>query len=104
MSISDRLAALGVESEAVKAWWEYRNADADEFEDCCSCSLVTAHGHAYAAIESLLDEVERLRCCGNCGEWKLAYPRGRCCCADEYQAQTWGHDPCHFTPSRWKED
>jgi len=48
-------------------------------------------------------ENERLRCCGNCAEWKLAYPRGRCCCADEYQAQTWGHDPCHFTPSRWKE-
>jgi len=54
---------------------------------------------ADAAIESLLDEVARLRCCGNCEHFSSSL----------YACELWpGHDKdapesCHFTPSRWKE-
>jgi len=54
---------------------------------------------ADAAIEALLDEVARLRCCGNCEHFSSSL----------YACELWpGHDKdapesCHFTPSRWKE-
>jgi len=50
MSISDRLAALGIRSEAVREYEAYVGAaDGYAARDLCD-----------AAIESLLDEVERL--------------------------------------------
>lgn len=112
MSISDRLAALGIESEAVR---EYE----DDAAHVRSAPLPSSCGptsrrlvkRADATIESLLDEVERLRCCGNCEHLKWAnedFPDdehftfcGLTAERSTSRIDIWAGDACHFAPSRW---
>lgn len=46
MNIDQLEQRIGQELPKTREWHELRNADADMFENCCSCSLVTAHNRA----------------------------------------------------------
>ena len=52
-----------------------------------------------AHIAALEAEVERLKCCGNCGDF-LGVFGGECLTGEPHSTN--GSHPCHFTPSRWK--
>lgn len=84
----------------------------NEIEDALvSHPPTTTAAKADAAIESLLREVERLRCCGNCrhrDEETRDYYGSYFVCLTEFKPKTnMRHievdceDQCRFTPSRW---
>ena len=53
-----------------------------------------------ALIAKLAAAVEELKCCGNCS----AHLDDHCVMPEPYLIEPcYEADPCHFTPSRWKE-
>ena len=60
---------------------------------------------ADALITALEAELERLRCCGNCGRFVIDCDDLETYCpnGDGTFTRCYIQDHCHFTPSRWKE-
>ncbi len=60
---------------------------------------------ADALIAALEAELERLRCCGNCGRFVIDCDDLETYCpnGDGTFTRCYIQDHCHFTPSRWKE-
>jgi hypothetical protein len=56
---------------------------------------------ADAAIAELEAEVERLKCCGNCGRWGLLGLEVESASICRHML-TQPSDTCHFAPSRWQ--
>ena len=56
-------------------------------------------------IAALEAELERLRCCGNCGRFVIDWDDLETYCpnGDGTFTRCYIQDHCHFTPSRWKE-
>lgn len=62
------------------------------------------------------DDIERLKVCGTCATFSITHDEsGECaqsCSAEchdeadwtcgEYECEPDMHDPCHFTPSKWR--
>lgn len=53
--------------------------------------------------ENLSEEIERLKCCGNCGYCVDPDDDGVFWCEEDTYFAIRGDEPCKFTPSRWKE-
>lgn len=56
-----------------------------------------------AALAELLDAIERLKCCGNCGDCVDPDDDGVFWCEEDTYLAIRGDEPCNFTPSRWTE-
>ena len=56
-------------------------------------------------IAALEAELERLRCCGNCGRFVIDWDDLETYCpnGDGTFTRCYIQDSCHLTPSRWKE-
>lgn len=52
-------------------------------------------------VVKLETTIERLKCCGNCAEWRPE--GGRCYMGNDGTVFTNRMDHCHFTSSRWAE-